>query len=69
MDIEGAELSALRGAENIIKTHRPKCAICVYHKFDDMWEIPDFLWSIVPDYKLYLRHYHSTCAETVLFAI
>lgn len=69
MDIEGSELAALRGAENIIRTQHPKLAICVYHKPEDMWEIPAFILNCHPDYKLYLRHYSLCNLETVLYAV
>ncbi len=69
MDIEGSELAALRGAERIIRQQRPKLAVCVYHKPEDMWEIPGFLLDCHPDYKLYLRHYSISYTETVLYAI
>lgn len=69
MDIEGSELAALRGAERIIREQRPKLAICVYHKPEDMWEIPSFILNCCPDYKLYLRHYSISYTETVLYAI
>ena len=69
MDIEGSELAALRGAERIIREQRPKLAICVYHKPEDMWEIPGFILNCHPDYKLYLRHYSISYTETVLYAV
>lgn len=69
MDIEGSELAALRGAERIIREQRPKLAICVYHKLEDVWEIPSFILRCHPDYKLYLRHYSITHTETVLYAV
>ncbi len=69
MDIEGSELAALRGAERIIREQRPKLAICVYHKPEDMWEIPSFILNCHPDYKLYLRHYSISYTETVLYAV
>ncbi len=63
-DIEGSELAMLRGASQIIKETAPKCAICLYHKRDDFWKIPDYLKFLRPDYKFYFR-----CeAEPVLFA-
>ena len=55
MDIEGAELQALRGAAHQIKTNRPKLAVCVYHKCVDLLEIWNFLHSLVLDYRFYLR--------------
>jgi FkbM family methyltransferase len=68
MDIEGAELDALNGAEKIIKTQKPRLAICVYHKPSDIYEIPSYLLSIVPEYKFIVRHYSSYSWETVLYA-
>lgn len=56
MDIEGAEQSALRGLRNTIKNDLPKLAICVYHGYYDLHEIPELINSINPNYKFYLRH-------------
>jgi len=68
MDIEGAELEALRGASNTIKQYKPKLAISVYHERDDILEIPCFIKELCPEYKFYLRHYSNFITETVLFA-
>jgi len=69
MDIEGAELEALKGAKRIIKEHKPDLAICVYHKPEHLWEIPLYLKKLVPEYKLYLRKYgEQFVTETVLYA-
>lgn len=69
MDIEGAELGALRGAEQTIRRCRPKLAICVYHKVEDLVTIPQYIQSLHPDYKLYLRNYEPQSSECVLYAI
>lgn len=69
MDIEGAELEALKGAEQLICGHKPKLAICVYHKREDIYTIPKLLKSFRDDYKFYLRHYSDTIYETVLYAV
>jgi len=69
MDIEGAELNALKGAERIIREQKPKLAISIYHKPEDIWEIPNLLIDFVPDYKFYIRHYSSLDTETVLYAM
>ena len=69
MDIEGSELAALHGAAETIRTQKPRLAICVYHKPEDMWEIPSYILSLNSDYKLYFRHYSITDTETVLYAV
>jgi FkbM family methyltransferase len=68
MDIEGAELEAIKGARNIIARYKPNLAISVYHRPEDIIEIPLLLWEIVPDYTFCLRHYRSSRRETVLYA-
>lgn len=69
MDIEGAETDALVGAKELIHRHRPKLAICVYHKTSDFWNIPLLLKQWVPEYHLRLRHHAVVnCWGTVLYA-
>jgi FkbM family methyltransferase len=69
MDIEGTELNALKGAEQTIRKHKPKLAISIYHKPEDIWEISNLLLDFVPDYKFYIRHYSFDHFETVLYAL
>lgn len=70
MDIEGAELAALQGAENTIRNYKPKLAISLYHKPEDLIEIPFFLHELNPDYKFYLRcHQRYFSVDMVLYAI
>lgn len=69
MDIEGSEMQALLGAREIITQNHPKLAICIYHKKEDLWEIPNLILSIHSDYKFYLRHYAISENELVLYAI
>jgi FkbM family methyltransferase len=68
LDIEGSEMEALEGMRETITKYKPKLAICVYHKPKDIWEIPLFIKSIDPSYKLYLRQHHPV-HETVCYAI
>lgn len=68
MDIEGAEMKALEGAKETIKNKKPKLAICIYHKAEDVLEIPSYLKDLVPEYKFAIRHYTLFEAETVLYA-
>lgn len=69
LDIEGAELQALEGAKNLIRKYKPKLAISVYHKRDDIYNIPKLVLNLVPEYKLWLRHYSLLQYETILYCI
>ena len=68
MDIEGAELEALKGSEQVLRQFKPKLAITVYHDFKDFWQIPQYLDGLGLGYKFYLRHFTIHAEETVLFA-
>lgn len=68
MDVEGAELEALKGAEQTIRASRPDLGICVYHSPCHLWEIPLHLHGLGVGYRLYLRNYTSLTGETVLYA-
>lgn len=62
MDIEGAELDALKGMSRLIKEHQPYLAICLYHKVQDLYEIAKFIKDLNPGYRLYLRGgWHLEC--------
>lgn len=69
MDIEGAEYEALIGAKNTISRYKPKLAISIYHKPEDIFEIAQLIYSLNPEYKFYLRHYSLSTNETVLYAL
>lgn len=68
MDIEGAELEALKGSEMVLRRFRPKLAVCVYHDLEDFWAIPRYLDGLGLGYRFYLRHFTIHTEETVLFA-
>lgn len=68
MDIEGSELDALEGAKTTIITYKPKLAICIYHKPEDIYTIPLYLLSLVPEYRFKIRHYSSYAYDTILYA-
>lgn len=69
MDIEGAELEALKGSKRIIEEYRPKLAVCLYHKPEDLFELPIFVKQLRNDYRLYIRQYRPNRYETVLYAL
>ncbi|MFX0073399.1 MAG: FkbM family methyltransferase, partial [Candidatus Hermodarchaeota archaeon] len=68
MDIEGAELDALIGAKETIIKYKPILAICIYHLIDHYYQIPKYIHSLNPNYKLYIDHFSTGFIETVLFA-
>jgi FkbM family methyltransferase len=69
LDIEGAELHALRGAEQTLREHRPKLAIAAYHLGDDLATLPGFILDLDVGYELHLGHYTTHQGETVLYAV
>jgi len=69
MDIEGAELPALRGAIKTLKEHKPKLAISIYHSVGDFANIAPWLDSLNLGYKFFVRHFTIFHDETVLFAL
>jgi FkbM family methyltransferase len=69
MDIEGAEMAALKGARGLIEEYGPGLAICVYHGLSDLWEVPNLISSMRSGYRYYLRNYNYLGLETVLYAL
>jgi FkbM family methyltransferase len=69
LDIEGAEQDAIDGACETIKKYKPILAICIYHKAEDWYKIPQKVLAIESGYKVYLRHYMEGIFESVLYFI
>lgn len=69
MDIEGAELDSLKGAEGVIRKFKPKLAISIYHSLPDFSTIPRFINELDLGYKFYLGHHTIYQNETVLFGV
>lgn len=63
MDIEGAEMEALRGARRVIQEDMPQMLISGYHKISDLWEIPEYVLSLNPNYKMFLGHQPNVANE------
>ena len=69
MDIEGAEIEALQGAQNTIKKYKPTLAISLYHKPEHLFTIPLLINSWNLGYKFYIRSHGNNLLETVLYCV
>lgn len=69
LDIEGSELAALKGARATLGRSQPIVAVCLYHRPDDLWRIPEFLHEILPGHRLFLRAHQHDGFELVAYAV
>lgn len=69
LDIEGTEQDAIIGASETIKKYHPVLAICIYHKAQDWYKVPQLVLSIRDDYDIYFRHYMEGIFETVIYFV
>lgn len=69
MDVEGHEEKTLLGARKTIASQHPILAISIYHKREDIWNLPSIILDMYSGYRFYLRHYSVRTIETVLYAI
>lgn len=69
LDVEGAEREALEGARRHIE-NGAKILCSLYHRNEDMFDLPLLIKSIAPELKLYVRHQlYIPAWETNLYAI
>lgn len=69
-DVEGCEKEALEGAKNTICSYRPKLILSLYHRTEDLLDLPLKIKEFNSDYKLYLRHHPYIPAwDTNLYCI
>lgn len=57
LDVEGSEREALEGARETIAKYRPKLILSVYHRTEDLLELPLKIHDMHSGYRLYLRHH------------
>lgn len=69
LDVEGGEIAALNGAADLIQRSRPVLAISFYHRPQDLWEIPQLLRDLCPDYQFFLRQHYFNSFDSVLYAV
>lgn len=55
LDVEGAELDALIGADRIIRTHRPRLLVSLYHRSEDIFSLILYLHEKYPFYRMTLH--------------
>ncbi|MBU2896874.1 FkbM family methyltransferase [Vibrio hepatarius] len=71
MDIEGAEMDALLGAEKTLRDLKPNLAIAVYHSYENASKCAEIIKSINPDYNIEFRGmygYFTPSRPYILFA-
>ena len=72
MDVEGAELEALKGASKVIERDMPILAISAYHRQEDLITLIPYISNLHNEsesYDLYLRHHGVVATELVIYAI
>ena len=65
-DVEGSEIELLRGAEEVIRTCRPKIAITTYHRQGDADEIRRILLRLNPAYHIRVKGIEPCAGEPVM---
>ncbi len=55
LDVEGSEEEAIFGSAEALSLHRPAVAVSLYHKTDDITDIPLMLSRILAPCRMYLR--------------
>ncbi|MBQ9897932.1 MAG: FkbM family methyltransferase [Ruminococcus sp.] len=70
MDVEGFEREAIWGAAQTIAHFSPKLMVSLYHRNEDIFELPLLIKTLNPNYKLYIRHQlYIPAWETNLYAV
>ena len=73
LDVEGFEECALRGAKRLMTEFAPSLAVSLYHRTEDVFELPLMIKNFSPEYaamKYYLRRPKCVpCWDLTLFAV
>ena len=56
-DVEGSERHALEGSRETISRFAPDLLVSMYHRSEDVFELPIMIHEMNPQYKLYLRRF------------
>ncbi len=69
-DVEGSEKEAILGSLKTIEEHHPAMMISLYHRSEDLFELPLMIHERFPEYKFYIRRRQYIPAwDTVLIAV
>lgn len=69
LDVEGAEEAVLEGAWASIERFRPKLLISIYHKPEDLFEIPLAIASRLENYRFWMGNNNYYHTEIDLYAM
>jgi len=69
MNIEGAELAALKGGRHNIGRWKPKLCVSGYHVASHLWEVPLLMKEICPDYRIFLRQHDGGVIESTFYGV
>jgi hypothetical protein len=56
-------------ATETIKRDRPILLLSIYHRWDDLFKLQEYLMDLNLNYKFYIRHYSLSVAKTILYCI
>jgi FkbM family methyltransferase len=69
MDIEGSEAQALEGGRRVISEYLPVLGVCLYHRLEDLWNIPLSITALSDQYRLFLQRHSDDCWEQICYAV
>ena len=54
-DVEGAEKEAIEGSKNAILSNLTELCVSLYHRSEDIFELPLLIHELLPNHKLYIE--------------
>ncbi len=69
IDVEGADLDALRGAKALLNRGPTVVAIAAYHTASHLHETPELLHELLPRHRILMRSHGSNTFDTICYAI
>jgi len=69
VDVEGSDIECLSGMKEVLVNSRAIVMACLYHRPEDVYEIPEFFEDLFDDYSFFVRAHGTFYIDTVLYAI